>query len=356
MTSVATFMQSVNVHHDRAKPMIQSDTQTPLRNTSWQRQLATAIRTPEELCDLLDLHQDTLPQSKTPTRSFPFLVTRSFVSRIHKGDPHDPLLLQILPRDLEDKKTEGFTADPLQENDHVTAPGLIQKYAGRALLMLTSACAINCRYCFRRAFPYADNGVQTSKLNEALHEISRTKSIHEIILSGGDPLLVSDERLQSVLQQLSTFPHLRRLRIHTRLPVVLPERVTDTLITMLATTRLATTIVIHANHAQELDDTVEKAMHKLRHSHSILLNQSVLLRGINDSSDALATLSERLIEIGVIPYYLHLLDRVSGTSHFEVDKQTAKKIHTALQNRLPGYAVPRLAQEVPGAPAKHWIG
>ena len=336
--------------------MIQRDAQMPPQNTSWQRQLATAIRTPEELCDMLDLHKDVISGSHAPTHAFPFLVTRSFVSRIHKGDPHDPLLLQILPRDLEEQNIPGFVADPLEENASLTAPGLIQKYAGRALLMLTSACAINCRYCFRRAFPYADNGVQTSKLDEALDEISRTRSIHEIILSGGDPLLVSDERLQSILHRLSDIPHLRRLRIHTRLPVVLPERVTDTLVTMLARTRLTTTVVIHANHAQELDHTVEKAMLQLRRSHSLLLNQSVLLRGINDSANVLAELSERLLEIGVIPYYLHLLDRVSGTSHFEVDRQTAEQIHETLRNQLPGYAVPRLAQEVPGAPAKHWIG
>jgi len=232
----------------------------------------------------------------------------------------------------------------------------VKKYAGRALVLVTGGCAVNCRYCFRREFPYAAGGAHTAGVATAIEAIAADRSIHEAILSGGDPLLADDDRLGEIIDRLAAIPHLRRLRIHTRLPVVLPERVTDELVDRLAACRLASTVVIHANHARELDDSVAEATGRLRRSGAILLNQSVLLAGINDSVAALQSLSERLVDLGVVPYYLHLLDRVRGTAHFEVPEAEARRLHGRLRAVLPGYAVPRLAREVPGAEAKAWIG
>ena len=322
----------------------------------WQRELAAAIRSPEALCAALELDPAIAAAAHMAGIDFPLLVPRGFLARMRKSDPRDPLLLQVLPQPREQATTAGFSADPLDEAAALAAPGLIHKYAGRALLLLTGGCAINCRYCFRREFPYAESGATAAGTEAALVAIAADSSLTEVILSGGDPLLVADDRLHEVVERVAGIPHVRRLRIHSRIPIVLPERVTDSLVDMLASTRLTVTVVVHANHVQELDASVAAALGRLRESGAMLLNQSVLLAGVNDSVAALQALSERLVDLGVVPYYLHLLDRVSGTAHFEVDEATARRLHDELRARLPGYAVPRLAREVPGATAKVWLG
>lgn len=353
---MAASLRSVNVRSGPPMPVTPFAHDAPAPVARWQRELAAAIRTPEALCAALDLDPAIAAATRAAGGSFPLLVPRGFLARMRKGDLHDPLLLQVLPQPREQEAVAGFSADPLDEAAALAAPGLVHKYRGRGLLLLAAGCAINCRYCFRREFPYAESGATTAGTAAGLAAVAADPSLHEVILSGGDPLLVADDRLQDIVEQLAAIPHVRRLRIHSRLPVVLPERVTDNLVALLAATRLATTVVIHANHANELDTTVAEALDRLRQSGAILLNQAVLLAGINDSVPVLAALSERLLDLGVVPYYLHLLDRVRGTAHFEVDEKAARHLHKALRDRLPGYAVPRLAREVPGAPAKLWLG
>jgi EF-P beta-lysylation protein EpmB len=328
---------------------------SPSRGADWRQELARAIRTPEALCAALGLEADVAAPARLATGSFPLLVPRGFVARMRHGDPHDPLLAQVLPRAAEQAAAPGFTTDPLGEQAALAAPGLVRKYAGRALVLLTGSCAINCRYCFRREFAYADNGATTAGVEQALAAIAADDSVTEVILSGGDPLLVDDDRLARIVAHIERLPHVRRLRIHSRLPIVLPERVTDGLVDLLAGTKLSCTVVVHANHPAELDASVATAAARLRDARAILLNQAVLLRNVNDSADVLAELSERLLDLGIVPYYLHLLDRVRGTAHFEVPEDEALRLHEQLRVRLPGYAVPRLARESPGAPAKLWL-
>jgi len=234
--------------------------------------------------------------------------------------------------------------------------GSCKKYEGRALLLATGGCAINCRYCFRREFPYAESGATQAGVEAALETIAKDTSLHEVILSGGDPLVLDDDRLARLVARLESMPHVRRLRIHSRLPIVLPSRVTDGLTATLSRTRLTCVVVVHANHPAELDAEVASAMARLAAARPILLNQAVLLAGVNDSVEVLTQLSARLVDLGILPYYLHLLDRVQGTAAFEVDEPSARALHDQLRATLPGYAVPRLAREVPGEPAKVWIG
>jgi len=323
------------------------------RAAPWQRELAAAVRDVDELCRLLGLGRAELPAAAA---GFPLLVPRSFVARMRRGDPRDPLLLQVLPTAAEDRAAAGFTADPLREREAVAAPGLVRKYAGRGLVLAAAGCAVNCRYCFRREFPYAESGATRAGLAAALATVADDDTLHEVILSGGDPLLLDDASLGEVVERVAAIPHVRRLRIHTRLPVVLPARVTAGLAAVLAATRLTCVVVVHANHPAELDAAVAAAVGRLAAARVMLLNQAVLLAGVNDSADVLADLSERLVEVGVVPYYLHLLDRVRGAAHFEVGEAEALRLLDDLRRRLPGYAVPRLAREVPGEPAKVWIG
>ena len=319
----------------------------------WQRELSGAVRDVGELCALLGLSPVDLPAAAS---QFPLLVPRTFVARMRPRDPRDPLLLQVLPTAAEDQDVAGFTSDPLHEREALAAPGLVHKYAGRALLLAAAGCAVNCRYCFRREFPYAESGATRAGLEAALGAIAADTSLSEVILSGGDPLLLDDDRLGELVERIESLPHVRRLRIHTRLPIVLPSRVTDALVGILRGTRLACVVVVHANHPAELDAGVAAAAERLAAARAVLFNQAVLLAGVNDSADVLAELSERLVELGVVPYYLHLLDRVRGTAHFEVGEERARDLLDSLRRRLPGYAVPRLAREVPGEPAKVWIG
>jgi len=322
---------------------------------TWQRELADAIRDPAELCRLLELDADVAAAARTATTDFPLLVPRGFAARMRPGDPRDPLLLQVMPTAAERVPAVGFNADPLDEAATLAAPGLLRKYPGRGLLLVAGGCAVNCRYCFRREFPYAESGVSQAGLAAALDAIAADGSLTEVILSGGDPLLLDDARLADLVRHLEAIPHLRRLRIHSRLPVVLPSRVTDDLLAILTATSLAAVVVIHANHAQELDGSVEHATRRLAAARALVLNQAVLLAAVNDSLDAQQALAERLVAIGVVPYYLHLLDRVAGAAHFEVAESRATALHRALRESLPGYAVPRLVRALPGARAKSWI-
>lgn len=320
----------------------------------WQRELAEAIRDPEDLCQALGLDGGIMADVTTAA-GFPLLVPRSFVARMARGDTRDPLLLQVLPQGQEAASPACWTGDPLGESESLVAPGLIRKYHGRALLLVTGGCAVNCRYCFRREFPYAESGATRRGISEGIAAIAEDQSITEVILSGGDPLLLDDDALADLVARLDAIPHLRRLRLHTRVPVVLPSRVTPGLRGVLGGSRLARTVVLHINHAAEIDDAVVEVIGRLAASPAIVLNQTVLLAGVNDSAEVLAALSERLVAAGVVPYYLHLLDRVRGAAHFEVPEQRAIEIHRRLRETLPGYLVPRLVREVPGERSKVWI-
>ncbi len=319
--------------------------------SGWQREMAEAVRSPRELVTALGLDPSLIEGAARAARLFRLRVPWSYVRRMRRGDPRDPLLRQVLPLDVERESHPGFRADPLGERAATTAPSLLQKYRGRALLLATSACAVHCRYCFRREFPYAEHAA-APRWREALAQIERDGRIEEVILSGGDPLSLSDGRLAALTQALGRIAHVRRLRVHTRLPIVLPSRVDAGLAAWLSGLKWPVVVVVHANHANEIDGEVRAACAALRAAGATLLNQSVLLRGVNDDAAALAELSERLFEAGVLPYYLHLLDRVRGTAHFEVDEQRARSIAGELAARLPGYLVPRLVREIAGAAAK----
>ena len=318
----------------------------------WQQELAAAIREPAELAAALDLDVRSLAWPAAADGGFPLLVPRPFVARMQKGNPADPLLMQVLPRAEEARPVGGFVADPLGEAESLAAAGLVRKYAGRVLLLVTGGCAVNCRYCFRREFPYAESGVGRPGLDAAVAAIAADASIAEVILSGGDPLLMDDRRLEELLARLQDIPHVRRLRIHTRLPVVLPSRVTEEFTDMLASSRLTSVVVIHANHPAELDDAVAAGVRRLSAAGVLVFNQAVMLAGVNDSLPVLLDLCERLVAVGVVPYYLHLLDRVRGAAHFDVAHDRAVALHRELLDRLPGYAVPRLVREIPGERSK----
>lgn len=318
----------------------------------WQRLLAEAIVDPAELLRVLGLPDSLLPAARRAAALFPLRVPAPYLHRIRPGDVADPLLRQVLPLDLECETRPGFSSDPLGESAAQPVPGLLKKYHGRALLIATGACAVHCRYCFRRHFPYADAHAGGSRLEPALAAIAADASIGEVILSGGDPLTLNDARLAELAQRLATIPHIHTLRIHTRLPVVLPQRVHGDLLAWLRRLPLRKVLVLHSNHPSELDAEVDAALAALADAGVTLLNQAVLLRGVNDGADTLAVLSERLHRAGVLPYYLHLLDRVQGAAHFEVSQTTAEALIEILRARLPGYLVPRLVREIPGEPGK----
>lgn len=318
--------------------------------STWQTEFARAITDPAELCQCLQLDPALLPAARRAAALFPLRVPRGFVSRMRLGDPYDPLLLQVLPLHHELVSASGFTTDPVNERQTMGAAGLLHKYAGRALLITTGACAVHCRYCFRREFPYAD--FKGGDWNDALAYLARDTSINEIILSGGDPLTLSNRRLHGLVSKLSSIDHLEHLRIHTRQPIVLPERIEPDLIALLTGSRLKSVIVLHVNHPHEIDAAVNTALHQLNTAGIVLFNQTVLLKGINDSADILIKLSKTLFRNRVIPYYLHLLDKVRGAAHFLVDEQRATDIVKTVRNQLPGYLVPRLVREEAGKLAK----
>ena len=332
-------------------PRITLHCETP----DWQRLMAEAITDPAELLAILDLDRALLPAARRAAELFPLRVPQPYLARIQKGRPDDPLLRQVLPLEAECLETLGFIADPVGDLAASTDNGIIHKYHGRALIITTGACAVHCRYCFRRHFPYA-SASSRSQWPAQIQWLNRHTQINEVILSGGDPLSLSDARLADMASDLAAIPHLRCLRLHTRLPVVLPQRVDEPLLAWLSALPMPRKImVIHANHAQELDANVAESLARLSAIGVRLYNQAVLLKGVNDDVRVLSELSERLMDIGVQPYYLHLLDRVQGAAHFEVPESQAKVLLEELANQLPGYLMPRLVREVPGAGAKQTV-
>ncbi len=319
---------------------------------AWQAELARAFARPAELLDFLGLPADLPALGPAALREFPLRVPRGFASRMVRGDPRDPLFLQVWGAPAEALDAPGYTDDAVGDLDKLRPGGLIHKYQGRVLVMATGACAVHCRYCFRRHFPYGEQLASRNHWRTALQEIAADHSIEEVILSGGDPLSLPDERLAELSEALEFIPHVRRLRLHTRQPIVLPERIDDGFLRWLARGRLQKVMVVHANHANELDDAVAAALKAIAATGTTLLNQSVLLRGVNDLTEVLESLSKRLFECAVLPYYLHMLDRVRGTAHFEVTDESARALMHALSARLPGYLLPRLVREVAGAAAK----
>lgn len=316
---------------------------------TWQRQLAEAYRRPEELLEALRL---PVPSDVADSAKFPLLVPRSFVARMKPADPHDPLLRQVLPTTEETRGAAGFQVDPVGDQSARTAPGLLHKYPGRALLIVAGACAVHCRYCFRREYPYHEEPRRLEDWEPALAALRSDPTISEVILSGGDPLMLTDVRLAELIGRLDQIEHLERLRIHTRLPIVLPARITDSLLQLLHRVRMQSIVVVHANHGNEIAGDCEAGLRGLVRSGLPVLNQAVLLRGINDSVAAIESLCRRLINVGVLPYYLHQLDRVVGAAHFESDPAVGRNIVAELRRRLPGYAVPVFVREIAGELSK----
>ena len=325
---------------------------TPWQPDEWQKVLRDAFRQPHALLRYLDIPADAFNLDEQP--DFPLLVPEPFAARMASGDPADPLLLQVLPNLQEREHVPGFVEDPLGEDNSVLgfqrAPALIQKYQGRVLMIATPGCAVNCRYCFRRHFPYQDHKPRAHDL--AMDSIRSDTSISEVILSGGDPLLLGDQAFATLINEINAIEHVQRIRVHSRLPIVLPQRVTQSLVGALRSSRCPTVLVVHCNHAHELDAQTKRAFACLRDAGVHLLNQSVLLAGVNDETDLLCQLSQSLFEQGVLPYYLHMPDAVSGTAHFDVTEQRAVTLHERMRERLPGYLLPRLVREIPGKASK----
>ncbi|RJG42377.1 EF-P beta-lysylation protein EpmB [Motilimonas pumila] len=317
----------------------------------WQKELANAIKSPTQLLQAVGLSAEDLGNDYIAKQDFPTLVPLPFVARMRSGDRHDPLLLQVLPLQAEHVQQPGYVQDPLEEHD-TAAPGLLHKYKSRVLLMLKTACAVNCRYCFRRHFPYQENSVSKRDWQQAVDYIAARPEINEVILSGGDPLMAKDEHLAWLLSQLEGINHLTRLRIHTRLPVVIPSRLTPELIARLQQSRFNVVMVLHINHSNEIDDVLRKKLQPARSAGIHLLNQAVLLKGINDNLASMVALSETLFDAGVMPYYLHLLDKVSGAAHFDTPTHLAQELIQQMLLELPGFLVPKLVREVAGEGSK----
>ena len=327
-------------------------TLNPPSREDWLSQLADVVTDPDELLQLLNIDINAeLQAGRDARRLFALRVPRAFIARMEKGNPNDPLLRQVLTSREEFIAAPGFSTDPLEEQ-HSVVPGLLHKYRNRALLLVKGGCAVNCRYCFRRHFPYADNQGNKRNWQAALDYIAAHPELDEIIFSGGDPLMAKDRELDWLIAGLEAIPHIKRLRIHSRLPIVIPARITDELTARLERSSLQVLLVNHINHAREIDEEFRGAMARLRKAGVTLLNQSVLLRGVNDSAPTLAELSNALFDAGVMPYYLHVLDKVQGAAHFMVSDEEARRIMRELLTLVSGYMVPKLAREIGGEPSK----
>lgn len=329
---------------------------------TWQEAVRRAFRDSHSLLTALGLPTELAAQSPAQAEklrsvegSFPVFVPLEFASRMRSGDPADPLLRQVLATAIETEPLPGFSSDPVGDMSAEQLPGLLQKYRGRALLVTTGSCAVHCRYCFRREFPYSDVPKSPMAWQPALERIAQDTSLTEVVLSGGDPLMLSDSSLRWLVERINSIPHIARLRFHSRVPVVIPQRVCDELMAWIAASRKQVVFVTHINHAREIDGQVAQAMHRLRMSGVVLLNQSVLLRGINDSIEDLLALSERLLAVGVLPYYLHQLDRVHGAAHFEVPVSQGVELISKLRALISGYGVPRYVSEIAGEDSKRSI-
>ncbi|MGI9257546.1 MAG: EF-P beta-lysylation protein EpmB [Gammaproteobacteria bacterium] len=318
---------------------------------SWQRALRDAVNSVEELLSIIDVDPTDVDWMQPTRDEFPLRVPRSYIARMRRKDPGDPLLRQVIPVAAELKESPGFSLDPLREVP-LSEGGILEKYATRVLLITTGACPLHCRYCFRRHFPYQSNGLSRAAIEETAERLRAQPDSREVILSGGDPLSLSNARLDELVSALSGVESLTTLRIHSRFPIVLPERIDAGLLGLLRKSRLQVVVVTHSNHANEIDESVVAALSGLRESGATLLNQSVLLRGVNADAESLEALSYRLFEAGVLPYYLHQLDRVRGTAHFEIDDANASSLIAELRRRVPGYLVPRLVREIPGELSK----
>lgn len=319
----------------------------------WQQLLARSVTTPEALLQRLALDPDRwLAGAREGHRLFPVRVPEPFIRRMQPGNPDDPLLRQVLPRIEEGQEARGFVRDPLQEAGAIQTTGLIRKYRSRALLMITGQCAVNCRYCFRRHFPYGEQRLGPDDRRQVIAALEKSPEINEVIFSGGDPLAVNDQLLAHWAGEISRIPHIRRLRIHTRLPVVIPQRVCDSLLQWLTRLPLQLVIVVHVNHPAELDQPTRRALGLLRAAGATLLNQSVILHRVNDNARVLAQLSEELFDAGVLPYYLHAFDPVAGAHHFHVSDERLQTLVQELMARLPGFLVPRPVRELPGRASK----
>lgn len=321
---------------------------------TWQQELSQSNWTPATLAERLSLPEVRINTMEISAQHFPIRATESYLQRIEVGNTDDPLLRQILPAEEEQQTVKGYSMDPVGDHAAMQPGGLLQKYQGRALLITSTACAIHCRYCFRRDFPYQQHHFEFNQ-SEAIHYLQSDNTLHEVILSGGDPLVLNDKRLSNLLDQLEKIPHLKTIRFHSRIPVVLPSRITNTLIHRLQQSRLNVVMVIHSNHPNELDQSVATALRQMREAEVTLLNQSVLLKGVNDQTETLRQLSHTLFEIGVLPYYLHLLDRVKGSHHFDLPEQDATALYEQLRSVLPGYLLPRLVREIEGKTSKTTI-
>ena len=321
----------------------------------WRQQLAQSFRTPKALLEHLQFDDQQVQELSANDQGFGTLVPQAYANRMQLGNSQDPLLLQVLPQVAEGLSALGFITDPLAEAEFNPSPGVVHKYHGRALLVAAGHCAINCRYCFRRHYHYDEQQRSRSQWQESLAHLAEDQDLEEIILSGGDPLALTNNMLFALLDEIEALPQVQRLRIHSRLPVVLPARITSALCQRLENSRLQVVMVIHCNHAQEIDAEVAKACQQLQAAGVSMLNQSVLLDGINADSESLIDLSKGLFKAGVLPYYLHLPDHVAGTQHFFVDREQGQNLHAAMQVKLPGYLVPRLVKEEPGMAHKTLI-
>lgn len=326
----------------------QIDPQLHLCNeNSWQKDLRQVVTNPEKLLALLDIDTAEYLQHFKAKQLFPVRVPLPFINRMKKNDINDPLLKQVMPLSSEFIVADGYVTDPLEEHDTV-AEGLLHKYNNRVLMIVKAGCAINCRYCFRRHFPYQENSPSKQRWQQALDYIAEHTEISEVIFSGGDPLMASDEYLAWLVEKIEAIPHVKRLRIHSRLPVVIPNRITNNLVDMLSNTRLKTTMVLHINHSNEIGGDFVKALEPLKEARIPLFNQSVILKGVNDSAEILIQLSEKMFDNGIMPYYLHLFDPVQGAAHFDVSEEDAIKIVKEMLANLSGFLMPKLVREIAG--------
>lgn len=335
--------------------LVASDAGAPAQE-SWQTQLQNAIRTPQALASAIGLDPSSLEYSRDADGQFPLLVPRAFADRMRPGDPLDPLLRQVLATPQEMQPAKGYGSDPVAEVSHYGGtPGVLEKYRDRALMVLTGQCAINCRYCFRRHYPYSENAQSSAERRRALAALLDNSDLKELILSGGDPLVLPDTQIASISDQIAATAKKVTLRIHTRLPIVIPDRVTHELIAALQRPGMPVVVVLHSNHPNEIDQATRRSIQKLVVAGFTVLNQAVLLAGVNDDSQTLAQLSDKLFSAGALPYYLHTLDKVSGAAHFDLPESLARKLVGELAAIRPGYLVPKLMVEVPGAASKHEI-
>ena len=321
----------------------------------WKTEFSRCVNSTDELLNYLQLDAQQLSVSQQAALSFPMRVPWPFVRRMEIGNPSDPLLSQVLPVEAEMQPMPGFSPDPLKESDHNPVPGIVHKYHNRLLLIVSPQCAINCRYCFRRHFPYEETRQRKEQWQQALDYISSKPEINEVIFSGGDPLAANDKFLGWLAEQIASIPHIKRLRIHSRLPVVIPSRINQQFFDWATATRLKPIMVLHINHGNEINDELAAGIAQCSANGIVMLNQTVLLKGINDSAEILSELSEKLFDCGVTPYYLHLLDKVQGASHFDINRDKAKQIYGQLQTRLPGFLVPKLVAEIAGKRSKTQI-